>query len=265
MNEREYEKIPRGQRNKCWCGGELGPFKWHTSYGVCADCGCYVNRYPPLPEALERVYSLNLHWRARQKIKGHLPIEARSGLYRSEGRLDYWLSLVEKYGPRRGRAIEVGCSPGVLLAELQQRGFECVGVEPDYKVAQWIQDHFGVEVRKGLFPGVELPPCDLFLALDVAEHVPDPAAFWTELARLLRPGGVAILQTPVERYDYDHPFRSRPDLLDDVEHLFLYTDRSVYRLADHARLEMVCLEDAIGTLGQICVLSKPERSSTLRS
>lgn len=254
----ECHRVPRGQRDRCWCGGELRPFQLHSSYAVCAECGCYVNRYPPLPQALGRLYTLNRYWKSRQKMMGVPPIEERGEAYRLDGRLDFWLSLVERLGPPQGQVIEIGCSPGVLLAELQRRGYECIGVEPDARVAKWIHNRVGVEVREGLFPSVELPSCDLFLALDVPEHVPDPGAFWEAISRLLRPGGTAILQTPVERHDYEHPFKARPDFFDGVEHLFLYTDRSVRRLAESARLEMVCLEDAPGTLGQICVLRKPQ-------
>lgn len=255
--ERRYNQLPLGQRKECWCGGELQPFRWHAGYGVCADCGCYVNRYPPLPEVLKQVYSLDLYWRRRQRMKGFLPIEARGSQYRSEGRLDYWLSLVTRYGPRQGWVIEVGCAPGVLLAELQGSGFECIGVEADGKVADWVRRNTGVDVREGLFPGPELPDCDLFLAFDVAEHTPTPLAFWKEIARLLTPGGVAILQTSVETLDYEHPFKARPDFFEPIEHLFLYTDRSIRILTALAELELVAIEEAPGTLGGVCILRKP--------
>lgn len=257
LAERQFRNIRRGQRDRCWCGGELLPFKWHASYGVCAECGCYVNRRPPLPEELNKVYSLDLYWRVRQKMKGFPPIETRADLYKSDGRLDYWLALVGRYGPAQGRVIEVGCAPGILLAELQKRGYECIGVEANGRVAEWMRCNMQVDVREGLFPGVKLPRCALFLAFDLMEHVPEPGVFVCEMARLVNPGGLAIIQTPIERYDYDHPFKARPDFFDDLEHLFLFTDKALLRLAALAQLEIVSLEDSLGSLGQICVLRKP--------
>jgi 2-polyprenyl-3-methyl-5-hydroxy-6-metoxy-1,4-benzoquinol methylase len=91
----------------------------------------------------------------------------------------------------------------------------------------------------------------------VAEHVPDPLKFWNEVAGLLKPGAVAILQTPVECHDYDHPFKERPDFFDEVEHLFLFTDNAIRKLTAAAQLQLVALEDARASLGQICVLRKP--------
>ena len=254
--DRRYGEIPRGRRDTCWCGGRLTDLAAHPSYGVCSDCSCYVNRVPPLPEALREVYSLDNYWRVRQKMKGYPTIERRAELYRSDGRLQYWLSLVERYGAANGTVVEVGCSPGVLLSELKRQGYDCIGVEADEAVAEWITEHISVPVRAGLFPGVDLPRCDMFLAFDVAEHAHDPLAFWSEISRLLRPGGVAILQTPVERRDYQNPFKERQDFFDDMEHLFLYTETSVERLTASAGLRLDSLQDAMGTLGQICVCSK---------
>jgi SAM-dependent methyltransferase len=127
-------------------------------------------------------------------------------------------------------------------------------------VAEWLRSTEGLDVRTGIFPGVELPACDLFLAFDVAEHTPAPAAFWTEIGRVLRPGGKAIIQTPIECHDFENPFKTRPDWFDDVEHLFLYTDKSVRRLAGLGGLDILALEDTRISLnlGQVCVLRKPE-------
>src|SRR5215469_6699793 len=86
--------LQRELRDNCWCGGKLLPFRWHASYGVCAECGCYVNRRPPQQDALSKLYSLNDYWRVRQLSKGYPPIEERGEWYRKDGRLSYWLALV---------------------------------------------------------------------------------------------------------------------------------------------------------------------------
>jgi SAM-dependent methyltransferase len=209
---------------------------------------------------LTAVYSLDAYWRHRQVSKGILPIEKRGELYRKDGRLAYWLGLVKRYGPSSGRVIEVGCAPGVLLAELGKSGYECIGVEASDSVAAWLRRTQNLDVRTGIFPGVKLPACGLLLALDVAEHTPSPASFWTEIGCLLRPSGKAIIQTPIECRDYEHPFKTRSDWFDDIEHLFLYSDKSVRRLAELGSLEILNLEDTPPplNLGQVCVLRKPE-------
>lgn len=243
LAERQFRNIRRGQRDRCWCSGKLLPFKWHPSYGVCAECGCYVNRCPPLPEELNRLYSFDLYWHARQKLKGHPTIEGRSVNDRSDGRVDYWLGLIQHYGVSAKRVVEVGCAHGVLLSELKARGYECIGVEPDERTAEWTRQNMGLEVKAGFFPGVDLPDCDLFLAFDVIEHSPDPEAFIKDAVQLLNPGGVAIIQTPIDRYDYVPPFREMFDkVFDDLEHLFIFTGEGIHRLSETAGLITVAEE-----------------------
>ena len=255
---RNYRHIRRGRQETCWCGGSLTPFSWHASFGVCERCGTYVNRRPPVQEDLASLYSLDLYWRKRQASKGFPTIESRAGLYRSDGRLAKWLSLIDRYGPSTGSVVEIGCAPGVLLEELSKRGYDCVGVEISEHVAAWMREQLGLDIRSGFFPGeVELPPCDLFLAFDVLEHSPYPDQFLREAARLLHPGGVAIIQTAVDRYDFVPPFGERFDMFDDLEHLFLFTNRGIEVLADRAGLRVVTLDERIWLAGEIAVLTKP--------
>ena len=173
---------------------------WHRSYGVCERCGCYVNRVPPKADEFSTIYSIDCYWGAVARMRGWPALGERGDLYRRDGRLAHWLALVEKYAPAPGTVVEIGCAPGVLLAELNARGYRCVGVEPEHRVAEWLRSQ-GLDVRTGMFPdrGLALPPCDLVLAFDVLEHVPAPDAFLAETARRLRPGGIAIIQTPIDR------------------------------------------------------------------
>jgi SAM-dependent methyltransferase len=255
---RPFRNIRRDNRTTCWCGGKLLPLKGHPNYGTCSECGCYVSRHPPLQQELAKLYSMD-YWQTRQEMKNIPTIETRADLYKADGRLEYWLSIIKKYGPTNGKVIEVGCAPGILLAELQKSGFECIGVEPDHEVSEWIRKNMGIAVYEGFFPCMELPSCDLFLAFDLIEHVPDPKGFICEIHKLLNPNGIAVIQTPIQCRDYTHPFKKRPDFFDDLEHLFLFTDKAMLKLAETGHMEIVALEDSMGgTLGHICVLRKKQ-------
>ena len=248
--------VARERRDRCWCGGDLLPFEWHPSYGVCAACGTYVNKVPPAPRDLERFYSLGNYWQTRQALKNFPTIGDRAGLYRSDGRLQQWLDLIGKYGPATGQVIEIGCAPGVLLAELSERGYSCTGVEINNDVAEWMRNSTDLDIRSGFFPGVELPRCNLFLAFDVLEHSPCPVEFLKNAAERLLPNGVAIIQTAIDRYVYQPPFGTRFDMFDDLEHLFLFTDRAMMALAQAAGLEIVSLNETLWLGGEACILRK---------
>jgi SAM-dependent methyltransferase len=246
--ERQFRDIRRSQVSRCWCGGEIGPFRWHSSYGICRSCRCYVNVRPPLPEELANVYSFDRYWHERMRFKRFPTLAERVENDRADGRLARWIAAIDAHSPRRGRIVEVGCAHGVLLAEMSQRGWECLGVEIDPEVAEWTRTHTGVEVRSGIFPGIDLPQCDVFACFDVIEHAPRPDEFLRAAARLLSPGGIAVIQTPVDRHDRHRdapPFEKLELLFDDVEHFWIFSVESMNRLADAAGLEIVAEEQGV--------------------
>lgn len=254
--ERRIRDIRRENRDLCWCGGSLISFKWHQSYGVCVNCGCYVNKRPP--KNLSKLYSRDFYWYYIQKYHGFPSLESRAELYEKDGRLAYWLQIIRRYGTSQGIVIEAGCAPGILLKELKIKGYKCIGVEPDKKTVNWIQKSMEVSVRTGLFPDVELPNCDIFLAFDVLEHSSNPDGFMRGVTRLLNPGGVAIIQTPVDRYGYNPPFgdQSKKAFLD-YEHLFLFTNRAMTLLAERSGLKVVSLDERWALFHEISVFMKP--------
>jgi SAM-dependent methyltransferase len=246
-------------RERCWCGGRLTEFAWHAEYGVCASCGCYVSRRSPSRSELRELYSFDGYWHSRQLAKGNPAIESRTRNDLTDGRVAFWLGLIAEFAPSTGRAVEVGCAHGVLLTQLATAGWAVVGVEPDEATAAWTAEATGVDVRAGLFPDVELPGVfDLFLAFDVIEHSPDPARFMRGAADLLRSGGIAIIQTPIDRYGTQPPFAERfKDAFDPEEHLFLFTNRAMEQLAEASGgLRIVDSSRRLWLHHEICILAK---------
>ena len=248
--------IQRDRRDVCWCGGRLEEFKDKPSYGICQDCGCYVNRTPPLEEDLKRLYSFRFYWHTMQRFRGHAVIEERPSGDGSDGRVEYWLSVIEKYRIPGKRVLEVGCAHALLLEELSSRGFECVGVEVDQKTAEWAQKRTGIKILSGIFPGVKVPDCDLFLAFDVLEHSISPLAFLKEVHRILSTGGVAVIQSPIDFDGLNPPFGEMFEkAFDDIQHLFVFSRKSIRLLAERAGLEFLG-EDQWRVHHEIAVLRK---------
>src|SRR6059036_3952766 len=108
FHSKEPKTIRREENDACWCGGSLTPYRWHASYGICTNCGTYVNRRPPADEELCRIYSFDYYWHERQKLRGNPVIERRAANDRSDGRLDYWLKIIKRYHPANGQVIEIG-------------------------------------------------------------------------------------------------------------------------------------------------------------
>ena len=251
-------RIERGRRDRCWCGGALVAFPYHRRFSICSVCGTYVNTQPPTPAALRDFYSFDRYWHRKQRADLLPPIEERVAIDAADGRVDRWIELVHRHGPRQGTVVEIGCSHGLLLERLTAEGYACVGVEVDAETAAWTQERTGVEIRAGLFPDVDVPDCDVFLAFDVLEHASDPLAFVQRAADLLHPGGIAVLQAPIERERQEPPFGGRfADAFDDIEHLFVFTDRAISELATRTGLDVVDGTQSLWLLGELVVLRKP--------
>jgi SAM-dependent methyltransferase len=114
-----------------------------------------------------------------------MTFENRPGNTIPNGQLEYWLGLIERYSLFKGLVIEIGCGHGILLAELNVRGYDCIGVEPDVQTAEFVRHNTGLDKRSGFFPYVVLPKCDFFLAFDVIQSSSDPVAFMKRAGQLL--------------------------------------------------------------------------------
>ncbi|MFT4010606.1 MAG: class I SAM-dependent methyltransferase [Nocardioidaceae bacterium] len=105
---------------------------------------------------------------------------------------------------REGRALDVGCGPGVLTAPLVARlgASKVAAVDPSESFVAAARDRLpGVDIRHG--HAEELPfggdEFDVTLAQLVVHFMSDPVRGLAEMARVTRPGG--LLGTSV----WDHP------------------------------------------------------------
>lgn len=153
--------------------------------------------------------------------------------------------LWERLGPPRFRELlDCGAGTGDLVAAALERGFRASGVE----LSAAARGRAGVT-----FPGINLSDwsldetpwpvsdssLDVVTCFEVVEHLFEPATFFAEAGRVLRPGGVLFVSTPFHgraknlliallaferHYDVEGP------------HIRFFTDRSLRRLASRAGL-----------------------------
>jgi ubiquinone/menaquinone biosynthesis C-methylase UbiE len=102
----------------------------------------------------------------------------------------------------RGSVLDIGCAAGSVIAPLRQRGFTVTGMDFSPGMLGFAQQRFARDPHVRLLQGdVERLPFasasfDHVVCLGVLEYLPDYTASLTEIARVLRPGGLAIFSIP---------------------------------------------------------------------
>ncbi len=105
--------------------------------------------------------------------------------------------VVKKYLPKHvARILDLGCGTGMFLEELAGRGKLVVGVDSSVKMLSIAQkrtggaslvcadaDHLPFEDRS----------FDVVVSVTLLQNVPEPVATMKEIARVLKPEGVAIV------------------------------------------------------------------------
>ena len=95
--------------------------------------------------------------------------------------------------------LEIGTGTGAMLHWLLARGCRAQGVEINAALIEESRRWFGpLPIQR--VQGVVLPfsdaSLDVVMSFDVLEHIPDTDAHLREIARVLRPGGAYLIQTP---------------------------------------------------------------------
>ena len=108
------------------------------------------------------------------------------------------LKLIEKYAPGKGRILDVGTAGGSFLAVAQRNGWDVEGCEPNRWMAEWGKAHYGIEIVPGTLFDMELTDetFDVITLWDVIEHTPDPTSVLEACHRLLKPGGLLVVNIP---------------------------------------------------------------------
>lgn len=110
---------------------------------------------------------------------------------------------LELLGRGPGRVIDIGSGPGVFTSELLARGFKITEVDVSLEMLRESRHRIqqGPSARHVLFIEGRLPNLpvvdstfDAVLCIGVLAYLGDPAASLREIRRVLKPGGIVVLQ-----------------------------------------------------------------------
>lgn len=242
----------------CWCGAQA-LFAYSAEYAVCKVCGTLVTRADVRPADLtvtqdqDELYSKD-YWLRRQSAQHGLPsLEQRTRTDLPE-RCVYWLRLLLAHRLPAAKVLEIGCAHGGYIALMRWAGYDASGTEMSPWIVNYAKETFAVPVNSGPIEAQPLAPSslDVIILNDVIEHLPDPVGTLGHCARLLKPEGFFIIQTPEykEHLSYADILATK-DIFNihmqgkSDEHLYLFSRRSTQRLFTQLGFPVVAFENPI--------------------
>jgi 2-polyprenyl-3-methyl-5-hydroxy-6-metoxy-1,4-benzoquinol methylase len=99
-----------------------------------------------------------------------------------------------------GKLLEIGCANGAYLTLMRNAGWNVYGIEIEAAAARYAREELSLNVRNDTadvaladFPDNHFEAVTMW---HVLEHMYDPSAVLAEIYRVLKPGGVFMLEVP---------------------------------------------------------------------
>jgi 2-polyprenyl-3-methyl-5-hydroxy-6-metoxy-1,4-benzoquinol methylase len=155
----------------------------------CRACRLHFTTPTPSEEELRAFYAGNYHASLREG----------EGTDRAFGRkYERYADRVASFMRPGGRVVDVGCSTGLLVRMLCDRGFDAEGIELNEESAAWGRERYGARIhtlpieRCGIAEG----SLDGIILTDVLEHMRHPGVALRGIVRHLAIGGRALVTFP---------------------------------------------------------------------
>jgi len=169
--------------------------RWLGAY-ECRECGIIFIHPQPTSDELAQLYS-------KEYFEGDFRC-GHAGSYfdeKTQASLadEQLLARIKALKPA-GAFLEVGCAGGAFLHAARNAGYDVTGVEFSDVAAQLARDKFGLNVITGDLATARFPDStfDVVFMGDVLEHLSDPLATCAEVFRILKPGGVFVIECPMQ-------------------------------------------------------------------
>lgn len=111
---------------------------------------------------------------------------------------DRGLDLLVRRMPEGAELLDFGCGDGSFLRKARERGFQPSGVEYNADVVEALRRRLGFPIYESACLDVLRTHFDVIAIRDVLHHLTDPVSTLAVVAGLLRPGGVLLVEGPLE-------------------------------------------------------------------
>jgi len=151
-----------------------------------------------------------------------------------------YLENIEKHYPKRGKLLDVGSATGHFLELANKHGWEAKGIEIS-AYASGIGRKKGLQIITGKFETFDLPEkyFDAVTFWDVLEHFEKPETAIRQARKILKPGGILVLNTPDSASLMAKIFGRRWHALVPPNHLHIFNQKNMGRLLAKNNFEIV--------------------------
>lgn len=151
----------------------------------CSKCGLVYKDAAFTPEGLNRIYSTDyVHFQPNAAMTW-------ADVNSFKQKLDSCQKLLGGVLPEQVRLIDVGCGGGNFVEIARRLGYDAEGIDPFLP-----EGNQSPYLRRGSPGDLDPYSYDVVVLLNVAEHLIEPRDMFTEIRRILKPGGVFLLTCP---------------------------------------------------------------------
>lgn len=187
---------------------------------ACAECG--LMRTDPMPTDAELEAYYRSDYRLDYQLAGERP--PKYHIVRSSREARGRAKTLQGFLKPGARVLDIGCGTGEFLNIAAEAGSECVGIEPGEAYARFASQEYGLEIINEPWQDADLPDghFDVITCHQVVEHLRDPMAVFSAMARWLKPDGVLYVSVPdmranrkpsFERFHFAHIYGFTPQTL----------------------------------------------------
>ncbi|MBU1147869.1 MAG: class I SAM-dependent methyltransferase [Candidatus Omnitrophica bacterium] len=133
-------------------------------------------------------------------INGYSSAQDRQYVSQERGRTVTFkncLKIIKRLSDK-GKLLDIGAASGIFVKVAKDAGYQACGVEPSLWMCKIAKERYGVSVFPGTLEaaGFKDDSFDIITMWDVLEHVPDPMKTLKDVKRVLKPGGLLIVNYP---------------------------------------------------------------------
>lgn len=212
--------------------------KHHAQYYQCVGCGVIALDHVHWPENTSEHYNDTYYNETYGGRAGAL----------DERIFDERLRVIRAYVPEGASVLEVGAASGEFLHVLEILGYDVTGVELSARAAKHAERLYNIPVRIGTLKDAvyDDEQFDAVVLYHVLEHLEDPLSELREIHRILKPGGIILIEVPhPTSLDARVSTKLMRNILDFPHHLFIFPPRTLTRALTEMKFEVVHTETSV--------------------